>query len=117
VRSGRFTRFLIAIGIGLGIGLAVGWLINPHTVTNYSPTTLRADYKADYVLMVAEIYHKDHDAVTALQRLAFLEDKTPIRQVQEAIVTAQKSNYSSADIDLMAQLLSVLQTGSTGATQ
>ena len=58
-RRVRWLAFLVAIGIGLGLGLYYGWVVSPVAYVDTAPNTLRPDYKADYVLMVAEAYQAD----------------------------------------------------------
>jgi hypothetical protein len=106
----RRIWFFAIILLGLGIGLAYGWLINPVKYIDTSPDTLRADYKTDYVLMVAEAYHKENDVALAVQRLAILGKKSPLEPVQQAIVLASQAGYSAQDIAWMVQLSQVLET-------
>ncbi len=58
--------------IGIGIGLTYGWVINPVVYTDVTPDALRADYRADYVLMVAEAYQSDQNPETAARRIAMI---------------------------------------------
>ena len=116
MKIGRFGRFLIAIGIGLTVGLLIGWVFSPR-YQPAGPESLRVDYRADYALMVAEIYSAERDPLSAVQRLAFLSDQPAVRLVQEAIVSAEQLNYSRQDVTLMADLLQVLQVGPGGGGQ
>lgn len=108
MKIGRLGLFFIAIVIGVVIGLLVGWVISPR-FQPASPSSLRADYKTDYALMVAEIYQAEKDPAAAIQRLAFINEQQPIRTVQEAIVAAEQLQYSRKDITLLANLLVALQ--------
>ena len=108
----RRIWFIIAIIIGVAAGLGYGWVINPVKYVNTSPVTLRADYKTDYVLMVAEVYHKDGDLDLAAQRLAFLGNTPPLELVQQAIVLANQVGYAPEDVGLMIRLNQALQTWS-----
>ncbi len=104
-RAIRFLGFLLAIFIGILAGIYYGWVANPVRYTNTTPDTLRYDYQADYVLMVAEIYQQEDNISLAAHRLALLgSDQTPMRHVQEAIETARKLNYSGQDIDTLGKL-------------
>ena len=54
-RGLRVFFFFLAILLGVGIGLAFGWLVMPAAApTNASLNQLRADYKTDLTLMIAE---------------------------------------------------------------
>lgn len=104
MRSKRIIWFLIMIFIGLAGGLAYGWFINPVKYVDTLPETLRADYKADYVLMVAEIYQMDRNVGGAELRLSFLGKLPPESYVVEGIRTASEIGYSDQDIDLLRDL-------------
>ena len=68
------------------------------------PESLRSDYQADYVLMVAEIYHQQGDLNTAIGRLTFLGDRPTAEIIQDAIVTGSQIGYSSEDLELLSEL-------------
>ena len=108
----RFIRliwFLLSIAAGVGIGLAYGWLVKPAGYGGTQPTTLRADYKTDYVLMVAEVYQKEGSEALAAHRLTELGSDPPIRIVQQAIITARQLEYSQRDMDTLAHLAEAMQ--------
>lgn len=104
----RWIRFIIVIGIGIGLGLLYGWLIDPVDFVDTTPSTLRADYKADYVLMVAEIYNADRDAEAAVIRLTYLGDPTPVDSVEEAMIFAVDAGYGSEDLRMLRDLSDAL---------
>lgn len=76
----RFTwRWLLVIalaGIGMGIaaGLVAGWIVFPN-ISNSNVAGLSASSQNDYIILVANTYAYDQDAVRAKQRLAQLQDK------------------------------------------
>jgi|YNPBryantNP2012_1023418.scaffolds.fasta_scaffold10966_4 hypothetical protein len=107
-RSKRFLFFTIAILLGAVLGMLYGWLINPVRYVDTAPDMLRADYKADYVLMVAEVYAKDGDLAMAQFRLARLGTESPLQIAQSAILTAKELGYSQQDLQKMAQLSEAL---------
>lgn len=108
MRSHRIFFFILAILVGAGLGVYYGWMINPPRFVDTTPDTLRSDYQADYVLMVAEVYSADQDIESAALRLALLGD-TPVRLIQQAILTAEELGYTRADLELMAQLSHAFQ--------
>ena len=110
MRSWRILGFGLAIVIGLVIGLLAGWLLFPAADPASTPDKLRADYKADYVLMTAEIYNQDGDLAAATSRLIELGEDDPIHAVQAAILTAQELGYAQPDMQLLASLFTGLQT-------
>lgn len=106
----RWIRFLIAILVGIGLGLLYGWVIDPVQYTDTAPHTLRIDYKADYVLMVAEAYEYEHDPLLAQQRLSRLGDQPPGEIIAQALEFARKYGYNPADIARIERLWNALQS-------
>lgn len=108
----RWLLFLIAIVIGIAVGLAYGWVINPVEYVDTTPNSLREDYKADYVLMVAEAYAAEGDPAQAARRLALLGDTPPVEIVRQVMIyaTQVQPGYAEADLDLMSRLASALQS-------
>jgi hypothetical protein len=105
----RWLWFMIAILAGVGLGLLVGWVISPVKYVNTTPDSLGADYKTDYVLMVAETYQSESSLAMATQRLALLGKEPDAQKVQAALSFAIGANYSSADITLLSRLLQAYQ--------
>jgi hypothetical protein len=112
LRKRRIWFFLLTIIIGISAGLVYGWVINPLNHAEVTPHALRMDYKTDYVLMVAEIYHKNQDASQATSDLAFLGTKDT-SSLEQAVTYATQIGYSTDDITRMDQLLIALKN-STG---
>src|SRR5512140_1121478 len=105
----RWFLFALSIVIGLALGLVYGWVISPVQYVDTTPSTLRADFKADYTLMVAETYESDQNVEQAARRLANLGSQPPAQIVADAITFAQKNHYSAADIGLLQNLSVALQ--------
>lgn len=104
MRKARLIGFLVAILLGVAGGLVLGWLYFPAEITTTSLQDLRADYKADYVLMVAETYSTDGDAAHALDLLVKLNPENPLRVVQQGLLTAQQMGYEDWEMRFMADL-------------
>ncbi len=117
MRLVRLIWFLLSIALGVALGLAYGWLVKPAGYGGTQPTSLRADYKADYVLMVAEVYQKEGSEALAAHRLAELGSDPPIRIVQEAILSARQLEYSQRDMDSLAHLAGAMQNWAPAPTQ
>ena len=104
----RWVRFLIVIAIGFALGLLYGWVIDPVEFIDTTPHTLRADYQADYVLMVAEIYGAEQDPQSAVMRLTFLGDPSPVDSVENALSFATDAGYAAEDLRLLRDLSDAL---------
>ncbi len=111
MRTRRFIGFAACIILGLAAGLIYGWMIHPARFSGTSLDTLRSDYKADYILMVAEVYGADGNTAAALEYLTELDAKAnPGRLVQEAILTGQQLGYPRDDIERLARLFQAIET-------
>ena len=112
----RYIWFVVSIALGTLAGLLIGWSI---PVENASPgaDSLRQDYQADYVLMVAEVFNHDGDLAAANQRLQLLGVEDTTRFVQQATINAQNYGYSPADLQMMAVLSQALSLSTTNAPE
>ncbi len=110
MRGKRIALFFLMIAVGVGLGLLYGWVLNPVKYEDTAPSMLHNDYKADYVLMVAEIYNADNNLEQASRRLALLDSLPPTRIVSSAILTARERGYAARDQELMGKLALALQS-------
>ncbi len=105
----RWIGFIIAIIVGIGLGLFYGWVIDPVDYVDTTPDSLRQDYRADYVLMVAEAYQIERDPTLAMGRLSFLGDGDTALLILDAIGFAQEVGYSQSDLARLELLLEGIQ--------
>jgi hypothetical protein len=105
----RYIFFVLAVLVGVGGGLYYGWIVSPVEFVDTSPDTLRLDYKADYVLMVAEAYAIEEDADMAVRRLALLAATSPLDSVQSAAVFGLQAGFSPIDLLLLDKLADALK--------
>ena len=108
----RWVFVLLALILGAGLGLAYGWYVNPVDFFDLTPDTLRADYKADYVLMTAEAYSVELDPGLAARRLAIFGTKSPSALASEGLMYARANGFSDEDIALIQELVTALQAWS-----
>jgi hypothetical protein len=102
--SSRLARFLIGLALGLALGLGYAWRIQPVAYYDTAPDSLRQDYRADYVLMVAQGYQSEDDLRLALLRLAALGPQPPAQIVEEAIVFAEANGFAQEDRQALRHL-------------
>jgi len=105
----RWVVALLLVTAGLGAGLAYGWLVAPVQYVDTTPSSLRADFRADYVLMVAERFHADHDAEGATRSLAIFGGQSASEACLEAIAFARVAPYAGQDLLLLEELNRALQ--------
>jgi len=109
MRKGRLIAFIFAILLGAAAGLMYGWLYYPAKISAGSLHSLREDYKADYVLMVAELYATDGNLENAVDLLDRIKPADPIGAVQRGLLTAQDMGYADWEMRLIANLEIALQ--------
>ena len=112
MRSKRWVFIILALLTGIGIGLAYGWLVDPVDFFDLTPDTLRADYKADYVLMTAEAYRAEQDPGLAARRLAIFGSQSPTSIAANGLEYARANGFPDSDIALMQELVTAMQAWS-----
>jgi len=110
--SNRWIFIVLALLAGIGLGLVYGWVIDPADFFDLTPDTLRADYKADYVLMTAEAYRVEQDPGRAARRLAIFGTQSPSAIASAGLDFARTNGFSDADIVLIQELVTALQAWS-----
>jgi hypothetical protein len=105
----QWIRPAIALVIGLALGLFYGLRLDPVEYTDATPGILRADYRTDYVLMVAEAYRAEQHAETAARRLAILGSESPADIVSDALEYARARGFSEDEATLLQGLLTAMQ--------
>jgi hypothetical protein len=108
MQNKRQIGFVIAILVGLFAGLVIGWLVNPLPVRNSTLDSLRGDYQADYVLMVAEKFSTDQDALTADALLRKIAPSNPAASIKQALILGQQLGYSEREMQLISLLEAAL---------
>jgi hypothetical protein len=108
----RWVFIVLALLAGIGLGLVYGWVIDPVDYFNLTPDTLRPDYKADYVLMVAEAYKAEQDPGLAARRLAVFGSQSPSDIADDGLAYARTSGFPDEDIVLIQELVTALQAWS-----
>ncbi|MCS7010557.1 MAG: hypothetical protein N2049_07855 [Anaerolineales bacterium] len=111
----RSLKFLLFLALGLSLGLLYGWVIDPVRYVDISPDFLRADYRADYVLMIAEIYAVEHNLQAAAGLLSLLAPQTPPAEIAaQALEYARSVGYDPRDLLLLEALVGSLRVHSGG---
>ena len=113
----RWFLFTLSIILGLALGLVYGWVISPVQYVDTTPSTLRADFRTDYTLMVAETFESDQNVEQAARRLASLGSQPPAEIASAALSFAQEHNYAATDIGLLQNLTVTLQVWQPAGSQ
>jgi len=106
MKTRRFIFFFLALLVGVGAGLAFGWMMMPPAAPRNAPlASLRADFKTDLVLMVAEEFQTFPNSMQALTQLDKLDENDPITLLGNSIQYAQAIGYPEEALKLMRDLL------------
>ena len=105
----RYIFFILVLILGAALGLYYGWVLSPVELVNTTPSTLRIDYQADYVLMVAESFSVDQNPNLAICRLALLGG-LPQEAIDEALIFGVEQGYTPEDMVLMRDLAEALES-------
>ena len=108
--TSTWIKILIAALIGIALGLVYGWVIAPVEYIDVTPNILRQDYRADYVLMVAEANQNEQDPATAARRLAMLGSESPAVITASALNYATNNGFTQDETLLLQGLLTAMQT-------
>jgi hypothetical protein len=111
----RWLYFILAVLIGVGLGLLYGRVISPVEYVDTTLDTLSPDYRADFVLMTAEIYQADQDIEAAARQIARLGSQPPADIAAGALDYARQIGYHPSDIALLEKLMAALQAWQPGS--
>ena len=75
---------------------------------NASLNQLRADYKTDLTLMIAESYAQNRDLPAALDSLARIEPADPYSLMVNALNYARGIGYQESDVQLIKALIDAI---------
>lgn len=108
----RYTLFGITIFLGFIFAVYYGWAVRPLAAANAAPVLLREDYRADYVVMVAEAFQADQNTERAISALGFLgvegEPYNPYAFVSDALAFGTENGYAVVDLELLQALATAL---------
>ena len=96
-------RLMLVVGLaaGLGLGLLYAWVLSPVQLVNADLTTLRADYKVDWLTWTAGAFAVDGDRERARRRIEALGEPDP---AQAAAAMAQRLAAAGGDPAAVANL-------------
>ncbi len=108
--SGLASTSLLLLGLvlGLGGGLYYAWVLSPIVYTAASPARLRADLRADYLLLVSQSYGADGDLNRARARLQALNVPDSGALVLAQLETALRTGRPAAEVRQLARLAQAL---------
>ncbi len=94
--------------LGIALGLIYTWGIDPVEYTDTAPPSLRADYKNDYVVMIAQAYAAEGDLELARDRLAPLNLSDPGQYAADLARDQIRQGAPLDDLRALASLAAAL---------
>jgi hypothetical protein len=111
-RSGWFP-VVIGIALGLAGGLYYAWIVNPVEYVDTAPNSLRADFKADYLALIASAYAGTNDLARARARLALFSELDPSTELAALAQQRLAAGFGEVEAAALARLAADL-AGPTG---
>jgi hypothetical protein len=105
----RWLWISLAAVAGIALGLLYGWVIDPVDFVDLTPDTLRADFRADYILMVAEAYQTEKDLDLAARRLAIFGSDPPAEIAAQALPFGSSAGFSPSEMTALETLVQALR--------
>jgi hypothetical protein len=112
MKLNRRLLILLSLIAGMAIGLTYGWVLDPVDYFDLTPDTLRSDYKADYVLMIAEAYRANPDPALAARQLAVFGAGSPSSIAAQGLDYARANGFGDTDISMIQELVTAMQAWS-----
>lgn len=107
----------IAVVIGLVLGAAAGttyaWAIDPVSYVDTAPGSLRADFRALYLSLIASAYAGNPDLDRARARLALLSDPNPANTLAAMAQQLLAAGRPASEARALARLAQDLQGRAT----
>ena len=108
---------LVTLALGLAAGLGYAWGVNPVSYTDTSPASLRDDFRADYLTLVASAYDATGDLPRARARLALFAYADPSPLLAALAQQRLGQGWPEAEARALARLSADLQAQAPPASE
>ncbi len=109
MKQSAWLPLLLGFGLGLAGGLLYTWVINPVEYVETAPGSLREDFKADYLALIAAAYSSSGDLARARARLALFEGLNPVGELAALAQRRQAAGHPQSEAQALAELAAALQ--------
>lgn len=110
-----WASLLFGAMIGIALGLYYAWAVSPVEYTDTSPASLRGDFRADYLALIASAFEGTGDLERARARLALFSDPNPSDTLAALAQQRLAQGRPGPEVSALAQLASAL-TGTLPGT-
>ena len=107
----RWLFLILGFGIGLAGGLYYAWLVSPVEYVETAPDSLRADFRGDYLGLIASAYASGGDLVRARTRLALFPDLDTATELAALAQQRLAAGLADTEASALSQLASALSQG------
>lgn len=107
----RWIFLALGFGIGLAGGLYYAWQLSPVEYVDTAPDSLRADFRADYLGLIASAYASSGDLVRARTRLALFPDLQPSTELAALAQQRLAEGFADTEASALSLLASSLSSG------
>ena len=109
----RSIPLILGLILGIAAGLLYGWVIRPVESVESGLQSLRQDYRAEFVLSVAEAYAGNGDLQHAAECLELLNPNASLQtEVILALDFAKEKGFSDLDLERLTRLKNALSSES-----
>jgi hypothetical protein len=115
VSRSDWSSVILGVVVGVAAGLYYAWAVNPVEYTDTSPASLRSDFKADYLALIASAFDGTGDLERARARLALFPDANPADTLAALAQQRLAQGRPGAEVSALARLASAL-SGSPALT-
>lgn len=111
MKAGVWLVLVLGLVAGLAGGMYYAWNINPVEYLDTAPVSLRPDFKAAYLTLIASAYAANRDLARAEARLALFPDPNPAETLAALAQQLLASGVPSDEARALALLASDLAAG------
>ncbi|MFN2147878.1 MAG: hypothetical protein ACK2T2_05760 [Anaerolineales bacterium] len=108
MRGRGVLLLLIGLLIGLVAGLYYSWVVNPVEYVDSAPSSLRQNFKDDYLALIASAYAHTGDLQRTRARLASLQLDDPASALSRLAQSRLAEGRPESEVLALAQLAAVL---------
>lgn len=104
----RLLALAFAFTLGASVGLYYAWVVNPVEFIDTAPASLRADFQADYLALVAAAYAGAGDLGRAQARLSLIADPDPSARLAALAQQRLAAGFPESEAQALAVLAAAL---------
>jgi len=97
-----------AFALGASLGLYYAWVVNPVEFIDTAPASLRADFQADYLALVAAAYTAAGDLDRARARLSLIPEPDPSARLAALAQQRLAAGFPESEAQALAALAAAL---------